>query len=553
VPLATIPTDIPLPAVFARGATAATGGAGITIVGPGTQDHKSYAELQEIGARRATGLAARGVGPGDPVCLFAHTSFDFVTCLLGLWNLGAIAVPLPFPPRVVTKDAWLEGSRSRISRAKAKLLLLADGDPDLQDVPTQRISVIEEAQMGDIDGPVPTDVALYQFSSGSTGHPTGVVLTHRAIAAQLDMNTRIHVVEGVERTFAWLPMYHDLGLFTFLLTPMSNGLDCVLMPTAQFLKDPLRWMVEMSSRRANISSAPSFGFGLAARALERTDADLDLSDWTQAYCGGEPIDPRTMDRFIRAAGNHGFSERNLLPGYGLAEAACVVTARRSGEGVRVDRVDRERFVAGEAGSATAETERSATFVSVGTPLPTVELAISNTDGEILPDRSVGEISVKSSSMMDGYLNDPEATARAFRDGWLRTGDLGYLADGELFITGRMKDVIIISGQNHHAEDIERVVSKVPGLRPGGCICVQTVETENSLVVLAETADGASAQQLADIRGEIARLIAFEVGLTAGDIVLLPARSLPKTSSGKLQRRLAKGMYEDGRLTSLLTG
>jgi fatty-acyl-CoA synthase len=210
----------------------------------------------------------------------------------------------------------------------------------------------------------------------------------------------------------------------------------------------------------------------------------------------------------------------------------------------VDHVDRNALANGKAERAEEGASRKATFVSVGKALHEVELEISDEQGRLLPDRMIGEIVIKSTSMMEGYLNDPEATAKVFRDGWLRTGDLGYLVDGELFITGRLKDIIIIAGQNHHAEDIERVVLRVAGLRPGSCICIQTSDRDK-LVVLAEAQDMPD-DELSRCRDEIARLLTFEMGLTAHDIVLLPARSLPKTSSGKLQRQLARKMYEEGR-------
>jgi thioesterase domain-containing protein len=267
--------------------------------------------------------------------------------------------------------------------------------------------------------------------------------------------------------------------------------------------------------------------------------------------GGEVSDIETIERFTKAAAPHGFVAETCSPGYGLAEAVCTVSASIPRSGVLIDRVDRNALSMGEATPAAQAAPGTATFLSVGRALEGTDLAIFNEHGDPLPDRGVGEIVLTSDRVMRGYLDDPEATAAAFSDGWLRTGDVGYMVDGELFITGRLKDVIIIGGQNYHAEDIELVVQTVAGVRRGGCVVVpvRNAGTEG-LAVLAEASPQADASAL---RSAIARRVAEETGIGPRTVVVLDPRSLPKTTSGKLRRAEARSMLEKGELSDRAGG
>ncbi|HWL65520.1 MAG TPA: AMP-binding protein, partial [Actinomycetota bacterium] len=457
-----------LPEIFQE---AARLGGTLSILGDSTEETRSHREVADLAALRAGGLADKGIGRGDRVCLFARTSFDFVADLLAVWHVGAVAVPLPIPPRFLATDNWMDQAEAQIRNSRAACMLLAGDDPEPPSTKVVRAEDLEAT--GTYDGPGPTaeDVALIQWSSGSTSRPKGVILTHRAIAAHLELN-REHVLHfGPGPVFSWLPLYHDAGLLVYLLTPLSGGATLTMLRTDSFLARPLRWLEEMDRTRAHVCCAPTFGYALAARALEGTEDTLDLSSWKQAYIGAEPIDVRTVKRFLRAAEPHGFDARAMLPGYGLAEATCTVTVGVPMQGIRIDTIDRSALAMGEAKPASRDTPGAADVVSVGVPAGDMEVIVVDTGDHELPDRGVGEVLVRGSSLMEGYLKDAEATRAALANGWLHTGDRGYLADGELFITGRIKDVIVVRGRNHHAEDLEQIVLALPDVRPGACVCI----------------------------------------------------------------------------------
>jgi len=536
-------TSTALPQVFNEGARL---GNSLSIVGDSTEETRSHQEIVEFAELRAGGLAEKGIRPGDRVALFAQTSFDFMADLLAVWRLGAVGVPLPIPPRFLAPDAWMDQAVRRISDANAACVLLGAGDPEPLGV--RPIWAVDLEDAGAYDGPLPAgeDVALIQFSSGSTSQPKGVVLNHRAVLTQIALAEEQRLLAGDGSRLGWVPLYHDLGLMGFMLPALGSGSTLTMMLTETFLTDPLRWLQEIANRGVQTSAAPTFGYALAARALERTDEMLDLSSWKQAYVGAEPVDLRTTDRFLRAATKHGFDERSFIPCYGLAEAGCGVTSCGPQQGLQIDTVDRAALASGEAKPVPDDHPGVARFVSSGKPLVDFEVIVVDAADRELSERSVGEILVRGSAVMDEYLLDAEASRATLAGGWLHTGDRGYLVGGELFVTGRIKDVIIVRGQNYYAEDIEQVVLAIPDVRPGGCASIGLAhEGARPLVVIAESDAAGDPVRSADVRDRIVRRIWSEVGLRTKEVVLLPPRSLPKTSSGKLQRGLAKQMYLDG--------
>lgn len=525
----------------------------VTILGdqPRDEETRSHEEMFDSASLRAGGLAEQGVERGEVVGLFARTTFDFLIGCLAVWRRGAIVMPLASPARLVSQDAWEDRIRALLNKAGVKAIIPSPGDPTLRtDVPL--IAATESAGRFTDAMPAPSDIALIQFSSGSTTAPKGVVLEHGAILSNLASvgKRECPTPDDGAFFFSWVPFSHDLGFINYFLLPLSMGRSSSLLPTDLFVRTPLRWLDEMSRYRATMCGAPNFAFGLAARELEKdADRTLDLSAWSYAGNGGETVSENILERFIAASARHGFDRGSLIPGYGLAEATCTVTSHFLGEGWTVDHVDRSALAAGVAHPVSAGRPGVASFVSLGSPLDGVKVVISDEEGVELEDRHVGEVLVKAPSVMRGYLSDSEATEAAFRDGWLRTGDLGYIRDGRLYVTGRSKDTIVVGGQNFYAEDIERVVQRVRGVRPGNAVAVATLSGgAEGLAVIAET--NADPDATRTVRQAIAHEVLTETGIAPTKVLLVPPRSVPKTTSGKLQRQRAKQMLEEGAFSGM---
>ena len=523
----------------------------LTILGQerGTEKTFSYDELFDASEARAAGLAERGVGHGDVVALFAHPTFDFVVGCFAAWRRGSVVVTLPLPPRLGERRAWADHVNALLRASEAKALLVGEGDPQLDtDVRLIEAASLEGAGRFTDPGPDPSGIALIQFTSGSTSVPKGIVLEHGAVAAGIEAVRRRFGLSD-ESLLSWLPLHHDMGFILYLVRPLCQGVPVVLMPRDVFVKEPLRWIEEMDRAKATISSASNSAYGFVARELERYEGKpFDLSQWRFAGCGGEPVDPATLDRFAVSAKPHGFDPSAFMPGWGLAEATCTVTAKSPGFGCRFDQVDRHVLSQGEALPAEPGSN-AVSIVDVGSALDGYEVEIVDDQGDLLPDRRVGEIAVRAPSLMRGYLRDAEATRAVLREGRLFTGDLGYLVDGNLFVTGRIKDVIIVDGANYHASDIERVVGTVSGIRKGGCVAVSTkVGGSERLAVIAETSSGPEAARAE--KAAIQAAVLAETGVSPAVVVLVAPRTLPKTTSGKLKRSAAREMLESGRLVDL---
>jgi fatty-acyl-CoA synthase len=332
-----------------------------------------------------------------------------------------------------------------------------------------------------------------------------------------------------------------MGLIGLLTLPMITGADLVLAAPQDFMASPARWMEWMSAFGGTATAGPNFSYALAARALGRLSG-LDLSRWRIALNGAEPVDPATVDAFVTAGAAHGFSAGAVFPAFGMAELAIAGSFPEPGRGLVLDVVDRrvleeERLAAPASGGAT----RSLALLGRAVPGLTFRICEPST-GAVMGEREVGELEIRGSSVTPGYYRHPDATEAAFRDGWLRTGDLAYLVAGELVICGRIKDVIIVGGRNVFPEDVERAVAGVDGVRPGNVIAfgVTGRKGRESLVVVAEARDSVDAA--APVRDEVSRRVLSAVGLPCEEVVLVTAGTLPKTSSGKLQRSLCRAQY-----------
>ncbi|HEX6312811.1 MAG TPA: AMP-binding protein [Acidimicrobiia bacterium] len=559
------PAAVPSPAassLAARLEGAAESGAAVTFVGSAAGEHSaervSLARLHDDARAAAGRLQARGVGPGAHVALLGPTTRPMVTAIEATWLAGATVVALPLPMRLGTVEEFVAQTRRRIRNADAGLVVV---DPALaeyldlrpEDPPMARLDELTSgAGASAYDRPAadPDATAILQFTSGSTADPKGVVLPHRCVTANLEA---IIAAAGIDpetdRAVSWLPLYHDMGLIGCLATPLTVGFDLVLAAPQDFLAGPARWMEWLSEFGGTMTAGPNFAYALAARALRRLDR-LDLSRWRLALNGAEPVDPDAVEAFCAAGARHGLDPRSAFCVFGMAEATLAVTFPEPLTGMAVDAVDRrvletDRYAAplDPAAPGTADARRLA---RLGRPLAGLELRVCDpVTGEVMRDREAGELEIRGTSVTPGYYRHDAANRAAFRDGWLRTGDLAYLVDGELVVCGRLKDVIIVGGRNVFPEDVERAAAGVAGVRAGNVIAFGTEgrRGREGLVVVAEI----KGDDAGTLRTALAAQVTAAVGVPPEDVVLVRPGSLPKTSSGKLQRALCRARYLDQEL------
>jgi len=537
--------------------SASTSGHGIALIDRHLRDERlPYDELAQGARSVAAALLARGLEPGDRVAILSQVSSGMLMVLFGVWRAGMIPIILPFPRRVSDLDSFLLEMAARLDLSGARAFVL--GDALAAHLPTGDLGVapvlVSEllthggpAPRPDLSGP--DDVALIQFTSGATGRSRAVTLTHRhilnnlaasAVAAQHDPDRDIVV--------SWLPLFHDMGLIGMLIGAVATGMQLALQPTEEFLARPGSWIDAISRFGGSITAAPNFAFGLAAREMTARPRDLDLSSLRVLVNGAEPINFKTMAAFQTAAKTFGAQPRAMCPAYGLAEACLAATFSRPTEPTVVEWVSRpglekERRVF----STGPEDPDGKALVACGGVLPGVEQRIVDDAGGDLNEGNVGEILVRSPALMIGYWRNEEATAEALQDGWLHTGDLGYMGGNGLVVCGRIKDVIFLGGQTLFAEDYEFAAEQVPGVRSGNVIAFAIPDIERMVVVAetkvaAEDAQGVAEAVLERLWSSLAR--------GPQEVVVVPPGNLPKTSSGKRQRQACRRLFEGGDLPVL---
>jgi fatty-acyl-CoA synthase len=535
--------------VVARVEAAAETSGAVTFLGSAGRDgHERvpWAQLHDDAAGVAAALQARGVGPGVHVALLGPTTRRLVTTIQAVWLAGGTLVCLPLPMRLGSIEEFVVQTRRRIENARADVVVV---DPELEPFlarePGDPPVVLLDELRGDAARWIrpdddPERLAIVQFTSGSTDDPKGVMLPHRCLVENIDA-----IVDGAglgadDVGVSWLPLYHDMGLIGLLMTPMTVGFELGLAPPQDFLSSPGDWMHWMTGMRATVTGGPNFAYALAARALRRLGG-LDLSPWRMALNGAEPIDPTSVEAFLDAGAAHGLDPKSAFCVYGMAEATLAISFPQPGTGMTVDTVDRgalEHERVAHPANGYGEARR---LPFLGRTLRGLELRVSDpVSGEARGDRQVGELELRGTSVTPGYFARPELTAETFRDGWLRTGDLGYLVDGEVVVCGRIKDVIIVGGRNVFPEEVERAAAAVDGVRAGNVIAFGTEgrRGKEGIVVVAETRDG----DLRRLHDEVHDRVCDAVGIPPLDLVFVEAGSLPKTSSGKLQRSLCKTQY-----------
>ncbi len=533
-------------------------GLGITLVSENDRDGeelRSYEALFRTSTRMAGALAARGVVRGERVLILLPTSFDFVTVFFAIQMLGAIPVPA-YPPTSFRVKTGLE-RLYHIARHSGTRWCVTDGEllPVLDEMSARTKGVCRLVTIEELDGDPARessatvsgeDLALIQYTSGSTGNPKGVVLTHRSLTANIHAIGQSVEVRPGDVVVSWLPLYHDMGLIGTLLFSIYWQLPLVMMSPRAFLARPSRWLRAIHRHRGTLSPAPNFAYQLCAKRKRVADCQgLDLSSWRVAFNGAEIVSHRTLDEFTQAFAPHGFQKRAFFPVYGLAEATLAVAFPAHGQIPREERIDRRALAAGRAVPTTASGEESLTLVSVGQAMPGHEVRVVDDTGHAYAERFVGHVIASGPSVMQGYDGDHEWTHAVLRDGWLWTGDLGCFADGQLFITGRAKDMIISRGDNYYAEDIERVAEGVDGVGAAVAFSVYDEQAaKESAVVICETA-----RRTAEERGFLVDAVAAAVlessGLKVDEVVLIGRGQLPRTSSGKKQRSLSRQTWQEG--------
>lgn len=526
----------------------------------GAERYLSFRDLVTEVRRTAAKLRTFGFLRGDRIALVIPDHEAFVITFLATMVAGLVPVPI-YPPSSLRKLEGWKSTTTHILRVAGASAVVTSDDlrPSLsvlmESFDALLLTLHELAAQN--ESPVtfdahPDDLAFLQFTSGSTAAPRGVMVSHRNIVENCTGIVQEFLQSASDdKGVSWLPLYHDMGLIGFVLSPILAARPVILLSTVGFIKRPSLWLELIHRHRATITSAPNFAYALASRRIAPEQiAQWDLSCLRVACCGGEPISTETLQTFSQKFGAAGFSSSSLRPCYGMAEATLVITYSRVGEMWISERIDAEHFGSrcearrAQAGSQYLE------FVGCGAPLSEHAVRILNEHGEQLPDRFVGEIEFRGPSVTSGYLNDATATAECYHDRAVLTGDLGYLADGHLFVTGRKKDLIIVRGTNYVPQSIEWCVEVLPGLRKGGVIAFgyQNEEGTEDIIIACESANGDDTKIARSVRSCVYENYALPVA----DVVILPPGALPKTSSGKLQRSRARTLYLDGSLRKMAT-
>jgi fatty-acyl-CoA synthase len=526
-------------------------------------DVLTFRDLRERAVAHALKLSAAGLKPGDRVALLAATSPEFLTLFFACQYAGIIPVPMPLPTAFGRREAYVEQIRNQIASAAPRQ---AFGPADFVPLVTEAgagtsleaigaftdVSAWPEGQ-GDLAPGGPSQLSYIQYSSGSTRFPTGVMVTHAGLLANCrGMNLAVDNKEG-ERAVSWLPYFHDMGLVGFMLAVLASQTSTDYLATEDFARRPMTWLKLISENRATMSYGPSFGYELCARraqTLSEGTLGLDLSCWRVAGIGGEMIKPQVMRLFAETFAPYKFSPAAFNGSYGLAECTLGVSFSRPGTGLTLDHIAKDGLATQVARPVPPDDPNGRTFVGCGVVIADHSVEIRDEAGRALGQRGIGRVFVKGPSVMPGYYNNPEATAAALIDGWLDTGDLGYWLGDQLVIVGRAKDMMIVNGRNVWPQDIEWTVEHLDGMRSGDSAAIVLIDAAgNERPTILVQCRALVPEDRARLAEMVKARVAEAVGITC-DVVLVPPRCLPKTSSGKLARGKAKAMFERGEIAPL---
>jgi len=523
----------------------------------------SYADLRRTALATARKLLTLGLKRGDRVAVVAETGPDFMGVFFACQYAGLIACPMPYTMYIGGKDSYIDRVAGMLKAARACAVIVSDEmlgyvsegaarAPVAHVVTHAALQALPESAVK-LEPFSADDSAYIQYSSGSTSNPKGVLISQKAILA----NARSILRDGLQvtpddRGFSWLPLYHDMGLVGFCLSPMLGQVTVDYLSTASFARRPALWLKLMSDNKSTVTFSPSFGFELAARRINGEAPSLDLSRLRAAGIGGDMVRADVLRFFADTLAVAGFDERAFLPSYGMAETTLAISFTVRNAPVRVDTIDRQALNSQGVAQPAPAGDAARSFVTCGAPLPGSVVEIRGEPGAILGERQVGRIFVKTPSLMAGYYENAAATAAAVGgDGFLDTGDMGYWLDGEIVITGRAKDLILHNGRNIWPQDLEWAAEQIEPLRSGdvAAFAVEGEDGDDDVVVLVQCRlqDDAG---IAALRQQVAAAVHRSAGVEC-KVVMVPPKSLPFTSSGKLSRAGAKQKYLTGEIAEVV--
>ena len=520
-----------------------------------------YSEMREDAMGMAYRLIASGIKPEDRVALIAETGPDFAALFCACVYVGAWPVPLPLPTTFGGKESYIDQLSVQLQSSDPVVLIYPEeiGDMAAAAAERQGCKGTSWQDFAKLDAPEaelpeasPQDICYLQYSSGSTRFPTGVAVTHEALLHNLYGHAATMNLGENDRCISWLPWYHDMGLVGCFLSLIANQVSGDYLKPDAFARRPLAWLDMISANKGKtLSYSPTFGYDICARRISsqsNVEERFDLSRWRVAGNGADMIRPDVMQSFVNAFAPAGFKASAFTPSYGLAEAVLAVTVMPPGEGIKVELVEEERL-----SGTPRDISRPARYraiVNCGKPLPDMEVRITGESGESRKDHQIGKVWCRGPSVMHSYFRNKEATEDCLVDGWLDTGDMGYTANGYLFIVGRAKDMIIINGKNHWPQDIEWAVEQLPGFNHGdiAAFALETESGEEAPAVLVHCRVSDPVERV-KLREEIADKVRSVTGMSCV-VELVPPRTLPRTSSGKLSRAKAKKLYLAGEIVPI---
>ncbi|MEY4998735.1 MAG: hypothetical protein RIS00_779 [Pseudomonadota bacterium] len=516
-----------------------------------------FSEMRKDALDAAYRLISHGVKKEDRIAVIAETGPEFAALFFGCVYAGAWPVPLPLPTSFGGKESYIDQIMVQLNSCDPSILFFPPELAEMAGEAAKRCNVegIDWAEFNDRIAlktdlpPAKTDEICYlQYSSGSTRFPHGVAVSHHALLNNLSAHSHGMQLQAMDRCVSWLPWYHDMGLVGCFLSVVANQVSTDYMKTEDFARRPLAWL-DMVSRADGtvISYSPTFGYDICARRISsqsQVSERFKLDHWRLAGNGADMIRPDVMQAFVDAFGDAGFKASSFLPSYGLAEATLAVSIMPPGEGIQVELVE-ESELTGVPGSNDRPTRYRA-IVNCGKAAKDMKIEVRDADSNILPDRVIGKVWCTGPSLMVGYFRDPESTEACMQDGWLDTGDMGYLSNGYIYIVGRAKDMIIINGKNYWPQDIEWAVEQLPGFKAGDIAAFAVTnggEETPAVLVQCRTSDEG---ERAKLREQIKDKVRSVTGMNCL-VELVPPRTLPRTSSGKLSRAKARNLYLSGEI------
>jgi fatty-acyl-CoA synthase len=519
---------------------------GMTTGEPDAPVRHTWAEVHQRASQVAGGLAKAGVGHGDAVAVLAGAPVEIAPTAQGVWMRGASLTMLHQPTPRTNLQRWAEETTAIINMIDAQAVVISD--PFMAAAPLlselgMGVLTIEELLGSRPIKPIDTDdddIALLQLTSGCTGSPKAVQITHRNFVSNAEaMFTGAQVDIDTDVIVCWLPLFHDMGMTGFLAVPMYFGAELVKITPMDFMRDTLLWAKLIDKYKGTMTAAPNFAYNLFAKRLRRqaTHGQFDLSSLRWALSGAEQVEPADMEDLLDAGRPFGLRQQAILPAYGMAETTVAVSFTECGTGMVVDEVDAD-LLAVLHRAVPASRGNTRRLVSLGRPLQGLKVRIVDEDGSLLPARGVGVIQVRGESVTQGYTTWAGFVSARDEQGWYDTGDLGYLTEnGSVVVCGRVKDVIIMAGRNIYPTDIERAAARVPGVRPGSAVAVRldAGRSRETFAVAVESKDYQNPAEVRRIERRVAHEVVAEVDVRPRNVVVLEPGTIPKTPSGKLQR------------------